>query len=80
MKAVWLAAGLIAAGIVVANFHDLLLLIFAAMLFAIPLRGAAVLLARVTRTPVAVGLIGALAGLAVIAILVLETAGARRPT
>lgn len=60
MKAVWLAAGLIAAAIAVARFHDVLIVFFAAAIFAVPLRAAAVALAAVLRVPIAVGLTAAI--------------------
>jgi len=37
MKAVWLAAGLLAAAIAIASFHDVLIVFFAAAIFAVPL-------------------------------------------
>ena len=58
MKAVWLAFGLIAAAIVIVTFHDVLLVFFAAAIFAVPLRAGAVALARALRAPIAVGLVG----------------------
>ena len=54
MKAVWLAFGLIAASIVIVTFHDVLLVFFAAAIFAVPLRAGAVALARALRAPMAV--------------------------
>ena len=61
MKAVWLAFGLFAAAIVVVTFHDILLVFFAAAIFAVPLRAGAVALARAMRAPIAVGFVGVIA-------------------
>jgi predicted PurR-regulated permease PerM len=64
MKAVWLAAGLLAAAFAVVTLHDALLVFFAAAIFAVPLRGASVALARLMRAPVGVGLVCAIVVLA----------------
>lgn len=71
MKAVWLAAGLVAAAFTVVTLHDALLVFFAAAIFAVPLRGAAVALARPVRAPVGVGLAGAIVALAAVAAAIL---------
>ncbi|HZX67498.1 MAG TPA: AI-2E family transporter [Candidatus Elarobacter sp.] len=68
MKAVWLAFGLIASSIVIVTFHDVLLVFFAAAIFAVPLRAGAVALGRALRAPIAVGLVGVIvASIAVVA-------------
>lgn len=68
MKAVWLAFGLLAATVVVVTFHDVLLVFFAAAVFAVPLRAGAVALSRAVRAPIAVGLVGVIvASVAVVA-------------
>lgn len=68
MKAVWLAFGLLAASVVVVTFHDVLLVFFAAAIFAVPLHRSAAALARALRAPLAVGLGGTIgAGLLVAA-------------
>jgi predicted PurR-regulated permease PerM len=68
MKAVWLLFGLLAAAITIVAFHDILLVFFAAVVFAVPLRSGAVALSRTLRVPVAGGLAGMIVvGAAVVA-------------
>lgn len=56
MRAVWLAAGLLVAFVVVWTLHDVLLLFFAAAIFAVPLRGGALVVASRLRIPAGAGL------------------------
>jgi len=71
MKRVWLAASLLGVAVTIYALHDLLLLIFAAALFAIPLRAAALFVSRITRTHVVAGFVGVLAVLIALVALVL---------
>ena len=69
MKGVWLAAGIVIALVAIVTLHDVLLVFFAAAIFAVPLRASAVATARRLHAP-------ASAGLAItIGALVLATAG-----
>lgn len=69
MRGVWLAAGIVIALVAIATLHDVLLVFFAAAIFAVPLRTAAVATARRLHAPASAGLA------IVIGALVLATAG-----
>jgi predicted PurR-regulated permease PerM len=64
MNALWLAAGLITLGAAIVTLHDIFLVLFAGAVFAIPLRGATVILASRLRLPTAVALIVAIGSIA----------------
>jgi predicted PurR-regulated permease PerM len=64
MKAVWLAAGLIALGAAVVTLHDVLLVFFAGAVFAIPLRRATMALSSRLRVPTFVALIAVILSVA----------------
>jgi len=64
MKAVWLAAGLIALGAAVVTLHDILLVFFAGAVFAIPLRRATIALSSRFRVPTFVALIAVILSVA----------------
>jgi len=61
MKAVWLAAAIAIAALAVVTLHDVLLVFFAAAIFAVPLRLATVAIARHLRIPTAAALVVVLA-------------------
>lgn len=67
MKAVWLGAGLVALGAAIVTLHDVLLVFFAAAVFAVPLRGAIVTLSTRLRVQTAIALIFAITLIAAIA-------------
>lgn len=66
MKAVWLAAGLVVALLLVVGLHDVLLVFFAAAIFAVPLHAASAGLARRLRVPLPAGLAIVLLAIAVV--------------
>jgi predicted PurR-regulated permease PerM len=71
VRGVWLGTGILVALIVIVTLHDVLLVFFAAAVFAVPLRAGAIGISRSLHVPAGVGLaalLGALA-LAVAAVL-----------
>lgn len=71
MRGVWLGTGILVAVILIVTLHDVLLVFFAAAIFAVPLRAGAIAIARALHASAGVGLallLGALA-LAVAAVL-----------
>ena len=72
IKAVWLAFGLLVAAVIIFTLHDILLVFFAAAIFAVPLRAGAVAISRSLRAPVAVGLMAVIVGsIAIVAAILL---------
>jgi predicted PurR-regulated permease PerM len=64
MKGVWLGTGVLVALVAIVTLHDVLLVFFAAAIFAVPLRAGATAIARSLHVPAGVGLAALLSALA----------------
>jgi predicted PurR-regulated permease PerM len=67
MRGVWIAAGVLVALIAIVTLHDVLLVFFAAAIFAVPLRAGATSIARLLRVPAGFGLAALLGAIALTA-------------
>jgi predicted PurR-regulated permease PerM len=71
MRGVWLATGILLALIVIVTLHDVLLVFFAAAIFAVPLRAGATAIARWLHIPAGAGLVALMVAIVLAAAAVL---------